>query len=96
MFDSEAIESTILVTEMAQIPARILFNAVRSNSSLIDEAKSAIEVYGVTCAPCTLGDRVDFSRSVIYGLNAQEYKPTGKAAREVNALYKYIAKELEV
>ena len=96
MFDSEAIQSTILVTEMAQIPARILFNAVRANSSLIDEAKSAVDVYGVPCVPCTLGDRVDFSRSVIYGMNAQEYEPSGKAAREVNALYKYIAKELEV
>lgn len=96
MFDSEAIQSTILVAEMAQVPVRILFNAVRSNSSLIDEAKSAVEVYGVPCVPCTLGDRVDFARSVIYGMNVQEYEPSGKAASEVNALYKYIAKELEV
>ena len=96
LFDSEAIQSTILVTEMAQIPARILFNAVRANSSLIDEAKSAVAVYGVQIAPCMLGERVTFTRSVIYGLNAQEFEPTGKAAREVNALYRYIVKEMEV
>ncbi|RKU22878.1 chromosome partitioning protein ParA [Candidatus Poribacteria bacterium] len=96
MFDSEAIQSTILITEMAQIPVRILFNAVRANSSLIDEAKSAVEVYNVPFAPCMLGDRVTFTRSVIYGMNAQEYEPTGKAASEVNALYKYVSKELEV
>ena len=96
LFDSEAIQSTILITEMAQIPARILFNAVRANSSLIDEVKSAVEVYGVPFAPCLLGDRVTFTRSVIYGMNAQEYEPTGKAASEVNALYKYVSKELEV
>ena len=96
MFDSEAIQSTIFVTEMAETPARILFNAVRANSSLIDEAKSAVAVYGVPFAPCMLGDRVTFTRSVIYGMNAQEYEPTGKAASEVNALYKYVSKELEV
>lgn len=65
MFDSEAIASTIEVTEIAQIPARILFNAVRSNSSLVDEAKSAVEVYDVPLVPTMLGDRVAFSRSVI-------------------------------
>ena len=96
MFDLEAIASTIEVVEIAQIPARILFNAVRSNSSLVDEAKSAVEVYDVPLLPTMLGDRVAFSRSVIYGMNAQEYEPTGKAAREVSLLYKYIAKEMEI
>lgn len=96
MFDLEAIESTILVTSLAKIPARILFNAVRANSSMIDEAKNAVGVYDVECAPCTLGDRVTFSRAIVGGMSAQEYEPSGKASREVLALYKYINKELEV
>ena len=35
--------------------------------------------------PCTLGDRVAFSHSVVDGITAQEYEPTGKASREVGA-----------
>lgn len=96
MFDLEAIESTILVTEMAKTPARILFNAVRANSRIIDEAKSAVEVYDVPCSPCTLGDRVTFSRAIVGGMSAQEFEPSGKASREVLALYRYVDKELEV
>lgn len=96
LFDLEAIESTILVTEMARVPARILFNAVRANSSMIDEAKSAIGAYDVPCVPCTLGDRVTFSRAIVGGMSGQEFEPSGKASREVLALYRYIDKELEV
>lgn len=29
-------------------------------------------------------------------MNAQEYEPTGKDAREVSLLYNYIAKEMEI
>ena len=96
VFDAEAIESTIIATSMAKTPAHIFFNAVDSRSSLIDETKNAVEVYDVPCAPCMLGDRVAFKRSVIYGLGVQEFEPSGKAAREVKALYKYVSNSLEV
>ena len=96
IFDVEAIESTILATQMANTPARIFFNEVDLTSTIIDEVKMAVEEYDVPCAPCMFGDRVVFKRSVIYGLGVQEYEPSGKAAREVNALYKYLSKEIEV
>ena len=96
LFDAEAIEETIIAAEMAKIPAHIFFNAVDSRSSLIDETKSAVEVYDVPLVPTMLGDRVAFKRSVIYGLAVQEFEPSGKAAHEVNALYKYVSRELEV
>ena len=96
IFDVEAIESTILASQMANTPARIFFNEVDHTSSIIDEVKIAIEEYDVPCAPCMFGDRVVFKRSVIYGLGVQEYEPLGKAASEVNALFKYVSKQLEV
>ena len=96
VFDAEAIESTIDVAEMAKIPVHIFFNAVDTRSSMIDETKSAVEVYDVPLVPTMFGDRVAFKRSVIYGLNAQEFEPSGKAAREVSLLYNYISKEMEI
>ena len=96
MFDIEAIQTTIDVTEMANIPARVLFNAVRANCSMLYNAKRAIETYEIPSVPYTLGDRVAFSHPIVDGLTAQEYERTGKASQEINALYRYIAKEMGV
>ena len=96
MFDVEAIQTTIDATEMAQIPARVLFNAVRANCSMLNNAKRAVTTYEIPSIPCTLGDRVAFSHPLVDGLTAQEYERTGKASQEINALYRYIAKEMGV
>ena len=96
MFDIEAIQTTIDATEMAQIPARVLFNAVRANCSMLYNAKRAIATYDIPSVPYTLGNRVAFDHPLVDGLTAQEYERTGKAAQEINALYRYIAKEMGV
>lgn len=95
-FDLEAIGSTIQIGKMADVPMRVVFNAVKARSSMIYKAKKAVEVYGVPTAPCILGDRVAFAHAVIDGKTAQEFEPKGKASNEVRALYRYVMKELEV
>lgn len=96
-FDLEAIGSTIRIGKMADVPMRVVFNAVRSRSSMIFKAKKAVESeYNVPTAPCFLGDRVAFSHSVLDGKTAQEFEPKGKASNEVRALYRYVVEELEV
>ena len=94
-FDLKAIEKTILVGNMAKCPMRIVFNAVRARSSMLHPAKRAVQVYEVNVAPCVIGDRVVFSHSVIEGLGVMEYEPKGKASIEIQALFRYISKELE-
>ena len=94
-FDLKAIEKTILVGNMAKCPMRIVFNAVRARSSMLHPAKRAVQVYEVNAAPCVIGDRVVFSHSVMEGLGVMEYEPKGKASIEIQALFRYISKELE-
>lgn len=94
-FDLKAIEKTILVGNMAKCPMRIVFNAVRARSSMLHPAKRAVQVYEVNAAPCVIGDRVVFSHSVIEGLGVMEYEPKGKASIEIQALFRYISRELE-
>lgn len=94
-FDLKAIEKTILVGNMAKCPMRIVFNAVRARSSMLHPAKRAVQVYEVNAAPCVIGDRVVFSHSVIEGLGVMEYDAKGKASIEIQALFRYISKELE-
>jgi chromosome partitioning protein len=95
-FDLEAIGSTIQIGKMAGVEMRVVFNAVRSRSSMIYKAKRAVQVYGVPTAPCVLGDRVAFAHAVVDGKTAQEFEPRGKASGEVHALYRYVMKEMEV
>ena len=94
-FDLDAIRSTINVGRQAEIPMRILFNAVRSQGSRFYNAKKAVSPYGVETLPCYLGDRVAFEDSILTGQSVLEYEPTGKAAREVNVLYNQIMDIME-
>ena len=94
-FDLKAIEKTILVGNIAKCPMRLVFNAVRARSSMLHPAKRAVQVYEVNVAPCVIGDRVVFSHSVMEGLGVMEYEPKGKASIEIQALFRYISRELE-
>lgn len=97
MFDLEAIEATIDIGKMANVEMRVVMNAVSSRNSMIDLAREAVEVYEVPCAPCVIGDRVAFSKSVVDGQAVQEYKPRDqKATDEILSLYKYVCQEMGV
>ena len=72
-------------------------NAVSARSSMLEPAREAVDVYLVPCVPCVVGDRVAFSKSVVYGQAVQEYEPKDKKATdEIRSLYRYICKEMEV
>ena len=95
-FDLDAIRSTINVARQAEIPMRILFNAVRSQGSRYYNAKKAVSPYGVETLPCYLGDRVAFEDAILTGQSVLEYEPTGKASKEVHVLYNQIMDIMEV
>ena len=96
LIDLQAITSTINVIRLANVPARIVFNAVPSRGDRVEQAREAVKVFDVTCAPCNVGDRVAFIDSYNAGLTAQEYEPRGKASREISDLYTYISSEMGV
>ena len=94
-FDLKAIEKTIWVGNRGKCPMRIVFNAVPARSSMLYKAKRAVQVYGVDVSPCLVGDRVVFSHAVIEGLSVMEYDSKSKASLEIQALFRYISKEME-
>ena len=96
LIDLQAITSTINVIRLANVPARIVFNAVPSRGDRVDQARIAVEVFDVPCAPCAVGDRVAFLDSYNAGLTVTEYEPRGKASHEINDLYAYISSEMGV
>ena len=94
-FDVKAIEATVKLAEVANVPARIIFNQVPANSSMIFKARRAVEVYKVPCAPCIIGNRIKFSHAALDGQSIQEFDPKEKGSSEVNALYKYTINQLQ-
>ena len=96
LIDLQAITSTINVTRLANVPARIIFNAVPPRGDRVQQAREAVKVFDVPCAPCEIGNRIAFSDSYNAGLTAQEYEPSGKASQEIGALYTYLSSEMGV
>ena len=94
--DLIAIGATVDVVKLANVPAHVVLNGTPARGKLTDEARRAVESYGVPCAPCSLGHRMAFVHALIDGLTVQEAEPRSKASDEVHALYKYLVKEMEV
>lgn len=91
----QAIGTTINLVHLANVPARIVLNGVTHYGTLAEEARDALGIYEIPCAPCQIGDRIAFVHAYNAGYGVQEFQPRSKASREITALYKYILTELE-
>ena len=94
-FDLKAIEKTIWVGNKTKCPMRIVFNAVRARAAMLYPAKRAVQVYDVPVSPCIISNRAAFEYSVMEGLSVMEYEPKEKVSIEIQALFRYISKEME-
>ena len=96
LIDLQAITSTINVTRLANVPARIVFNDVPARGDRVDQARDAVKVFDVPCVPSAIGHRIAFVDSYNAGLTVQEYEPRGKASYEIRDLYQYLSSEMGV
>jgi len=95
LLDLDAIENTVKIAEIADVPARVVLNGVDARSDLGTQARHVIRQYNVTCAPCQLGQCLGFVHAFNHGKGVQECEPRAKSAREITALYAYLRKQLE-
>lgn len=96
IFDLQAIGSTMKIVKMADLQSSVVLNFVHPQSTMLLEARRAVKGYNTDCAPVTLGQRVAFSHALIDGKSVQEFNANSKASAEINTLYKYIAKRMEI
>jgi len=73
-------------------PVFVVFNQVRPQRGRSDEAENAIKAQRYPVCPIRIGLRVDYEDADDIGLTPQEYRPKGKAAQEIGALYRYVSK----
>ncbi len=94
LLDLKAISSSIELAKLAKKPYAVVLNAVPTRGAIAAEAIAAVNQYGALVAPVHIGMRAAYYHCLVAGQVAQEYEPTGKAAEEAFALYKWTAKQL--
>lgn len=94
-FDLHALEPIADLVNFAKKPAWVVLNSVPAGATVLtDDAKKAAKNMGLNMCSVTLGDRAAFHRSSANGETAGEIDPEGKAAKEIEKLWKWVAKKL--
>ncbi len=100
--DLEASEETLQllneIRKIKEIEIFMLLNQAIIGSSLSTEILQIMvqleEEYNVKTFETIIHNRVDFARSIEFGLSATEYNPKSKAAMELNNLFDEIEKKI--
>jgi chromosome partitioning protein len=96
-FDLHSIRTTTDLTRFAAKPAFALFNAGPvAAPRLYGETTELVIEIGMKVAPVRLSERATFRHSTGSGQAAQETEPQGKAAAEVNALWRWICQQVDM
>lgn len=91
ILDLRAIHTTAELVKLTGKRAYAVLNAIPPRAGRIEaDAREAIAAYGLAVAPCTLQNRAAYAHALTLGQVAQEYEPTGKAAHDVTAFYKWL------
>lgn len=99
ILDLRAILGTLDIVKGATRRALIVLNACPSprgagEASTTGDARRAVTAFGVPVATTSIGSRAVFSHALVAGLTANEAEPSGKAAKEMGALWRAIEKEI--
>lgn len=89
--DLDAIADTVNIVTLAKRPAAFVLNAVRTSSSLAEDAEEALSAYPIPIAPVRIASRVVYVRSLAEGKGVPEFAPQGPAALEIAALFNFIS-----
>lgn len=94
-FDLHSIKTTADLTNFAAKPAFAIFNAGPANAPrLYVETAELVTDLGLKVADPRLSDRATFRHATGSGQAAQETEPHGKAAAEVEELWRWICKQV--
>ena len=96
ILDLRAISNTVDLIKLAKKKGYVVLNAVPPRGLLAEEATEAVAEYDIEVLPMRIGQRAAFIHSLTAGQTAQEYEPTGKAAKEIKQLYKFVCKLLDM
>ena len=91
--DLRAAGATVELVEGLGRPLVFVMNGATPRARITSEAVFALSQHG-TLAPSIIHHRTDFAASMIDGRTVMELPHTGKSAREIEALWTYLANRL--
>lgn len=93
--DLERVEASIkLATVYAMRPVFVVLTQVRPRGDRDTQAEEYVRARKFPVCPGRIGDRVAYQDSDTLGLTPSETEPTGKAAQEIEQVYRYTTKLL--
>lgn len=93
--DLERVEASIkLACASRTVPTFVVLNQVRAQGDRAEQAEALIKSKAFPVCPARLGFRVAFEDSDTLGETPQESEPGGKAAEEIQMVYRYTNKLL--
>jgi chromosome partitioning protein len=96
IYDIETLSATKEIIDLAGgRPAFVILNAVPPQGRRHEEAQAAIEGISLAVCPAAFIQRAAFGDAPNAGQSASEYEPCGKAAQEIEQVYKFISKFLK-
>jgi chromosome partitioning protein len=97
IYDLETLQMSLdLVKERSKRPPVVVVNAVPPQGGRYEQAVEAIRKMGLEVCPASLGHRVAHEYAALLGMSAAEYEPDGKAANEIEAVYKSVRRLVDV
>ena len=94
-FDLHSVKTTAELPSLAEKAAFAVFNAgPPSAPKLYAETTALVTEFGLKVAPVRLSDRATFRHATGSGQSAQEIEPNGKAAAEIDALWKWVCQQV--
>ncbi len=97
IFDLDTVATTLELIRHAGNPSiAAILNGVPPRGSKGEQAADVIKGLNVPVCPAPLGHRAAFSDSGALGQSAQEYDPSGKAAEEIEQVYRFVCKLLKI
>lgn len=95
IYDLETIPNTIELLKLTgNKPAMVVLNAVPPRGTRHEQARKVITRFTLPVCPAMLINRAAFGDAGTVGLTALESDPNGKAAQEIQLVYKYTTKLL--
>ncbi|MEQ1486776.1 AAA family ATPase [Methyloglobulus sp.] len=95
VLDVMAMTKTLDLMKHYSKPSAVVLTFCPHAGRELSDTEHAIGELGATLCPVRIGNRIAFSRAQQTGLAAQEYEPDGKAAEEINSLYRYMCIQLK-
>lgn len=95
VFDLDTVTTTLeLIQHAGNQSVAAILNGVPPRGSKGEQAAEVIKGLGVAVCPAVMGHRAAYSDAGAFGQSAQEYDPHGKAADEIQLVYKFVCKLL--